>query len=89
MIKKKQYDGPACGRLILTSARWTGVLHALMTKVLPSIQEWQSRPLDRVYPVVFLDGVVYKVRKNAKIVNKCFYSVLGVTMDGRKEILGM
>ena len=66
-----------------------GLISRVTDKILPSIQEWQSRPLERVYPIVFLDGIVYKVRKDNKVINKCFYTVLGVTMEGYKEILGM
>jgi putative transposase len=58
-------------------------------KVLPAITEWQNRPLDAVYPIVFFDGIVFKVRKDARIINKCVYSVLAINMDGRKEILGI
>jgi len=65
------------------------LISKITDKVLPAVQEWQSRPLDRIYPIVFLDGIVYKVKKDAKVVNKCFYTVLGVNMEGRKEILGM
>jgi putative transposase len=56
---------------------------------MPAVTEWQSRPLDAVYPIVFLDGIVFKVRKDARVINKCLYTVLGISMDGRKEILGM
>jgi len=65
------------------------LISRITDKVLPAVQEWQSRPLDRIYPIVFLDGIVYKVKKDAKVVNKCFYTVLGINMEGRKEILGM
>jgi len=66
-----------------------GLISRITDKILPSVQEWQSRPLEKIYPIVFLDGIVYKVRKDSKVINKCFYTVLGVRMDGRKEILGM
>ena len=65
------------------------LISRITDKVLPAVQEWQSRPLDKIYPIVFLDGIVYKVKKDAKVVNKCFYTVLGINMEGRKEILGM
>jgi putative transposase len=58
-------------------------------KIMPAVAEWQSRPLDSVYPIVFLDGIVFKVRKDSRIINKCLYSVLGINMDGKKEILGI
>lgn len=58
-------------------------------KIMPLIAEWQSRPLDRVYPIVFLDAIHFKVRKDNRIVNKAAYSVLGISMDGQKDILGI
>jgi putative transposase len=65
------------------------LISRITDKILPAVMEWQSQPLDAVYPIVFLDGIVFKVRKDAHVINKCAYSVLGVNMDGRKEILGM
>ncbi|ABO50349.1 transposase, mutator type [Desulforamulus reducens MI-1] len=58
-------------------------------KIMPMVIEWQSRPLDRVYPIVFLDAIHFKVRQDNRIINKAAYSVLGITMDGHKEILGI
>lgn len=58
-------------------------------KILPLISEWQSRPLNRVYPIVFLDAIHFKVRVDNRIVNKAAYSVLAINMDGYKEILGI
>ncbi len=58
-------------------------------KILPMISEWQSRPLDRVYPVVFLDAIHFKVRKENRIINKAAYSVMAINMAGQKEVLGI
>lgn len=58
-------------------------------KILPMITEWQSRPLDRIYPIVFLDAIHFKVRKDNRIINKAAYSVLGIDVNGYKEILGI
>jgi transposase-like protein len=58
-------------------------------KLIPLIQEWQSRPLDPVYPFIFLDAVHYSVKEENRIVKKAAYVVLGVTLEGRKEILGI
>jgi putative transposase len=58
-------------------------------KIIPLIAEWQSRPLERVYPIVYLDAIHFKVRKDNRIINKAAYSVLGITMDGLKDILGI
>jgi putative transposase len=65
------------------------LISRITDKIMPTLQEWQVRPLDSLYPIVFLDGIVFKVRKDAKIINKCVYSVLGINMDGKKEILGI
>ena len=65
------------------------LISRITDKVLPAVAEWQARPLDAVYPIVFLDGIVFKVRKDARVINKCVYSVLGINMEGRKEILGI
>ena len=58
-------------------------------RILPLVAEWQYRPLESVYPFVFLDAIHYKVRDNHLIVSKAAYVVLGVSLDGQKEILGI
>ncbi len=58
-------------------------------KIFPYITEWQSRPLDKVYPIVYLDAIHFKVRKDNKVVNKAAYTVLGINLSGVKEILGI
>lgn len=65
------------------------LISSITDKVLPQAAEFQSRPLDELYPVVFFDGIWFKVRKDAKVIKKCAYTVLGINMDGRKEILGI
>lgn len=65
------------------------MISRITDKVMPAVTEWQSRPLDAVYPIVFLDGIIFKVRKDARVINKCMYSVLGINMEGRKELLGI
>ena len=57
--------------------------------VLEQVVEWQSRPLDAVYPIVYLDCIVVKVRQNKQVINKAIYLALGVNMEGQKELLGM
>jgi len=58
-------------------------------RILPQITEWQNRPLEETYPFVFMDAIHYKVRDEGRIVSKAAYVVLGVNMDGCKEILGI
>lgn len=57
--------------------------------VLEQVVEWQSRPLDEVYPIVYLDCIVVKIRQNKQVINKAVYLALGVNMEGQKELLGM
>ena len=58
-------------------------------KVLPALREWQTRPLEEVYPFVFLDAIHYKVREDGKVVKKAVYCVIGITQEGYKEVLGL
>ena len=53
-----------------------GLASRITDKILPEVNEWQNRPLEAVYPVVFFDGIVFNSRKDNKIVTKCVYSVL-------------
>ena len=65
-------------------------ISSITDRVLPEIQSWKNRPLDRVYPIVWLDAVHYKVmyEKN-RPVTRAIYNVLALTCEGRKELLGM
>ena len=58
-------------------------------KVLPAAKEWQQRPLESVYAVVFLDAIHYHVRSEGQIIKKAVYIAIGVNLDGRKDVLGM
>lgn len=66
-----------------------GMVSKVTDKIMPLVAEWQSRPLDRIYPIVFLDAIHFKVRKDNRIINKAAYSVLGINMAGHKEVLGI
>ena len=66
-----------------------GMISRITDKIMPEVNEWQNRPLESIYPVVFFDGIVFNSRKDHKIIKKCIYSVLGINMEGRKEILGI
>lgn len=78
-----------CRREIYGIEASASLISKITDKIMSQISEWQSRPLDSVYPIVFMDGIVYKVRKEPKIINKCVYSFLGINMEGKKEILGL
>ena len=58
-------------------------------RILPEIKEWQSRPLNPIYPFVFMDCIHYKVREEGRILSRAAYVVLGVTTEGYKEILSI
>lgn len=57
--------------------------------VIEQVVEWQSRPLDEIYPIVYLDCLVVKIRQDRRVINKAVYLALGVNMEGHKELLGM
>ena len=58
-------------------------------RVLEQITQWQSRPLDPIYSIVYLDCIVIKIRDNMRVINKAIYLALGVNMEGKKELLGL
>ena len=57
--------------------------------VIEQVVEWQSRPLDAIYPIVYLDCIVVKIRQDKQVINKAVYLALGVNMEGHKELLGL
>ena len=63
-----------------------GLVSRITDKILPEVNEWQNRLLDKIHPVVFFDGIVFNSRKDNKIISKCVYSVLGINMEGQKEV---
>ena len=58
-------------------------------QIIPEIKEWQERPLDSIYPILFIDAVHFSVRDENRVVKKAAYIVLGINKDGYKEILGI
>ena len=67
----------------------TSAISIITNKVNQAAQEWQNRPLDPVYLIVWMDGIVFKVRDNGKIINKTVYLCVGLKQNGLKEVLGM
>lgn len=67
----------------------SGLVSTITDKVLPLVTEWQNRPLHSVYPFLYLDGMVFKVRDSGRIMNRTAYIVLGINILGMKEILGI
>ena len=64
-------------------------LSAITERIIPAIKEWQARPLESVYCVVWLDAMHYKVKDQGRIVPRAVYHILGINVEGRKELLGM
>ena len=58
-------------------------------KIMPDVTAWQNRPLEAVYPFVFMDAIHYKVKENHQYITKAAYVVLGINLDGQKDILGI
>ena len=58
-------------------------------KILPAVREWQNRPLEPIYAVVFLDAIHYHVRSEGQVIKKAAYIAIGIDLDGRKDVLGM
>jgi transposase-like protein len=65
------------------------VISNVTNAVIDEVNAWQGRPLDSTYPIVFLDAIVVKVHQDKRVVNKAVYLALGVTEDGRKDLLGL
>ncbi len=65
------------------------LISKITDKILPEVNEWQNRPLETIYPIVYFDGIVFKSRKDNQIINKCVYTILGIDMNGQKDILGI
>lgn len=64
-------------------------LSAITDRVIPQVKEWQSRPLDEVYCIVWMDAMHYKVKDGGRVESRAVYNILGITREGRKELLGM
>jgi len=64
-------------------------ISAVTDKVIPLLKEWQQRPLEKVYPFVWLDAIHYKIKENGRYISKAIYTILGVNLSGKKEILGL
>ena len=63
-------------------------ISAVTDKLVPLITEWRSRPLESVYPIIFLDAMFFKSREEGKVIQKAIYNILGINQQGHKEILG-
>ena len=66
-----------------------GLVSQVTNAVIEQVRQWQMRPLDEVYPIVYLDCIVLKIRQDKRVIKKSIYLALGVNLDGHKELLGM
>jgi putative transposase len=66
-----------------------GVINSITDRVIPTIRQWQERPLERLYAIVWMDAIHFKVREDGRVITKAVYSVLGVNVHGQKEVLGL
>lgn len=64
-------------------------LSAITDKIIPEVKEWQSRPLEELYTIVWLDAMHYKVKEDHRMVSHAVYNILGIDRHGRKELIGM
>jgi len=64
-------------------------LSAITDKVIPLVKEWQQRPLEQLYCMVWLDAMFYKVKEEGRSQTRCVYNILGINREGKKEVLGM
>lgn len=66
-----------------------GLINSITDKVIPAIREWQARPLERLYCIIWMDAIHFKVRQDGQVITKAVYSVLGVNSNGEKEVMGL
>lgn len=64
-------------------------LSEITDRVIPQVKEWQNRPLEAVYPIVWLDAMHYKVRDGGKVVSRAVYNILAINVEGHKDLIGM
>ena len=66
-----------------------GLVSQVTNAVMEQVVEWQNRPLDAVYPIVYMDCIVLKIRQDKRVINKAIYLALGINVEGHKELLGL
>jgi len=66
-----------------------GTLNSVTDQLIPLLKEWQTRPLDSHYPIVWMDAIHYKIKENGRYIGKAVYTLLALNLEGQKEILGI
>jgi putative transposase len=67
----------------------TATISTITDKIIARVKEWQQRPLEAIYPFVWLDAIHYKIKEDGRYISKAVYTILGVRLDGRKEVMGL
>lgn len=67
----------------------TSTISRITSAVSIEVSAWQNRPLEDLYLIVWMDGIVFKVRENSKVINKTIYLAVGLNREGKKDVLGM
>lgn len=67
----------------------TDMISDITDKIIPEIQDWQKRKLDKIYPIIFIDAIHFSVKDNGQVVKKAAYVILGVDMEGMKQVLSI
>jgi len=67
----------------------SATINVITDKIINKVQEWQKRPLESVYPFVFMDAIHYKIKEDGRYENKAVYTILGINLRGKKEVLGL
>lgn len=66
-----------------------GTINAITDKLIPELQAWRERDLEAIYPIVWLDAIHYKIKEHGRYVSKAIYTILGLNIEGKKELLGL
>lgn len=66
-----------------------GTINSITDKLIPELQAWRERDLEAIYPIVWLDAIHYKIKENGRYVSKAVYTILGLNIEGKKELLGL
>ena len=66
-----------------------GTITSITDRIIPEIREWQNRPLERLYPIVYMDAIYFKVRDEGRVRSKAIYTILAINIHGCKEVLGL
>ena len=67
----------------------TGTLSVVTDKIIYMVKKCQTRPLVSIYPIVWMDAIHYKIREDGKVLSKAVYTILDISLEGRKEVLGL